>query len=119
MLLSKSWLSARMDAGCHGSYNRESSQHMALVALGLKSRHSSGFCFQPFKKSHNYMQLKLHWRFIESTRADDSSLRKIRFLGEIFVIRDGSDNMMVFTFHWQGPLLSSLCSVTELVSLFL
>lgn len=89
------------------------------VALGLKSPHSSGFCFQHFKKSHNYMQLKLRWRFIESTRADDSSLRRIRFLEEIFVIRDGSDNMTIFKFHWQGPLLSSACSVTELVSLFL
>lgn len=105
--------------GCHGSDTRESSAHMAFVVLGLRSRHSSGFCSQHFKKSHNYTQRKLHWRFIESTRADDSSLRKIRFLGEIFVIRDGFDKMMVFTFHWQGPLLSSVCSVTELGSLFL
>lgn len=57
------------------------------------------------------MQLKLHWRFIGSTRADDRSLRRIRILEEIFVIRDGSDNMMIFKFHWQGPLLSSACSV--------
>ena len=34
--------------------------------------HSSGFCFKYFKKSHNYMQLNIHLRFIESTREDDS-----------------------------------------------
>ena len=49
-----------------------------------------------FKKSHNYMQLKIHLRFIESTRGDDSSRGNIRFSKEIFVIRDGSNNMMIF-----------------------
>lgn len=42
------------------------------------------------------MQLKINVRFIENTRGYDSSLRNIRFSEEIFVIRDGSDNMMIF-----------------------
>lgn len=44
------------------------------------------------------MQLKIHLRFIETTRGDDSLLRKIRFSEEIFVIRDGADNMTIFNF---------------------
>lgn len=81
---------------CHGGYIRGPSWCFALVSLGSKSLHSSGFCFKHFTKSHNCMQLKLPLRFIESTRGDDSSGRKIRFLEEIFVIRDGSDNMILF-----------------------
>jgi hypothetical protein len=61
-----------------------SSRQFVPFSLGTKNLHSSGFHFKHVKKSHHYMLLKIHLRFMGSTRSYHGPLRNIRSCEEIF-----------------------------------